>query len=400
MKNIGIIFGTRPEAVKFAPLIHALNDDERFGTRLISTGQHREMLDSTLAEFRITPDIDLAIMREGQSLSEVTHRILEGLCAGRHLDGLDAVMVHGDTATTLAGALAGLHSQVPIIHVEAGLRSGSNDSPFPEEANRKLVGQIAALHLAPTPGNHANLIREGIKESAITVTGNTIVDALAWGMQNLHSYGSPVLADLDTDPRRVILATTHRRESHGQPMHEIAGALADIARRDDVRIVVPLHLNPKVRSVMLPALSGIANVDLVDPLPYLSFCRLLRRADVIVSDSSGAEEEGPALGKPTLVLRDVTERSESLLTGSSRLVSRHRGQIVSEVERLLDDPDAYAEMAHAINPYGDGRATERSIAAIANYFGIGPAVMPFVPGADVIPGEMAIPGADVFASVA
>ncbi|MBO9038530.1 non-hydrolyzing UDP-N-acetylglucosamine 2-epimerase [Curtobacterium flaccumfaciens] len=385
MKTIGIVFGTRPEAVKYAPLIHALRGDERFRTVLISTGQHREMLTSTLDEFGITPDVDLAVMKDGQSLSEVTHRILEGLCSGNHLDGLDAVLVHGDTATTLAGALAGLHAQVPVIHVEAGLRSGNNSSPFPEEANRKLVGQIAALHLAPTPGNHANLIREGIRESAITVTGNTIVDALAWGMQNLRSYGDPRLEDLDTDLRRVILATTHRRESHGQPMLEIAEALADIATRDDVRIVVPLHLNPKVRSVLVPVLSGIDNVDLVDPLPYLSFCRLLRRSDVILSDSSGAEEEGPALGKPTLVLREVTERSESILTGSSRLVSRHRGQIVAEVQRLLNDPEAYAEMSNAINPYGDGRATDRTIAAIANYFGMGPAVMPFVPGADVVP---------------
>lgn len=381
MKTLGIVFGTRPEAVKFAPLIHALKNDPRFRVVLISTGQHREMLDSTLREFAITPDTDLRVMRDGQTLAEVTHRILEAITSGRHLDGLDAVLVHGDTATTLAGALAGLHAQVPIIHVEAGLRSGSNHSPFPEEANRKLVAQIAALHLAPTPGNHANLIREGIREGAIVVTGNTIVDALDWGMQNLGSYGDPRLENLDDDPRRVILSTTHRRESHGRPMQEIADALADIATRDDVRVVVPLHLNPKVRAVMRPVLSGIDNVDLVDPLPYLSFCRLLRRSDLILSDSSGAEEEGPALGKPTLVLRETTERGESVLTGASRLVSRSRGQIVAEVQRLLNDPQAYAEMAGAINPYGDGRATERSVAAVAHYFGLGPAVTPFVPGA-------------------
>lgn len=385
MKTIGIVFGTRPEAVKFAPIIHALKSDPRFQPVLISTGQHREMLDSTLAEFGIEPDVKLGIMKDGQTLSEVTHRILEGLCSGKHLQGLDAVLVHGDTATTLAGALAGLHAQVPIIHVEAGLRSGSNSSPFPEEANRKLVGQIANLHLAPTPGNHANLIREGVKENAIVVTGNTIVDALAWGMQNLTTYGEPRLDDLDDDPRRVILATTHRRESIGQPMQEIAEALADIATRDDVRIVVPLHLNPKVRAIMLPVLSGIDNIDIVDPLPYLSFCRLLRRSDIILSDSSGAEEEGPALGKPTLVLREITERNESILTGSSRLVSRSRGQIIAEVQRLLNDPVAYADMSNAINPYGDGRATERTIAAIANFFNLGPAVKPFVPGADVVP---------------
>jgi UDP-N-acetylglucosamine 2-epimerase (non-hydrolysing) len=385
MKTLGIVFGTRPEAVKLAPIIHALRDDPRFSTVLISTGQHRQMLDSTLEEFRITPDVDLQVMQDGQTLSEVTHRILERLCAGRHLDGLDAILVHGDTATTLAGALAGLHAQVPIVHVEAGLRSGSNTSPFPEEANRKLVGQIAALHLAATPGNHANLIREGIRESSIVVTGNTIVDALAWGMQNLHPYGDPRLDGLDDDPRRVVLATTHRRESHGRPMQEIAEALADIATRDDVRVVVPLHLNPRVRAVLMPVLTGIDNVDLVDPLPYLAFCRLLRRSDIILSDSSGAEEEGPALGKPTLVLRETTERIESVLTGSSRLVSRSRGQIVAEVQRILNDPVAYAEMSNAINPYGDGQATGRTVAAIANYFGMGPAVAPFVPGADVVP---------------
>ncbi|RPF21611.1 non-hydrolyzing UDP-N-acetylglucosamine 2-epimerase [Myceligenerans xiligouense] len=384
MKTLGIVFGTRPEAVKFAPLIHALENDPRFRTVLISTGQHREMLDSTLREFSITPDVDLRIMREGQTLAEVTHHILEGMSTGRHLDGLDAVLVHGDTATTLAGALAGLHAQIPIIHVEAGLRSGSNLSPYPEEANRKLVAQIAALHLAPTPGNHANLIREGVREHSIVVTGNTIVDALHQGMRNLGTYGDPRLEDLDDDPRRVILSTTHRRESHGRPMREIAEALADIATRDDVRIVVPLHLNPKVQTVMRPVLEGIDNVDLVAPLPYLSFCRLLRRSDVILSDSSGAEEEGPALGKPTLVLREITERGESVLTGASRLVSRSRGQIVAEVQRLLNDPEAYAEMAGAINPYGDGRATERTVAAIAHFFGLGPAVMPFVPGAEPV----------------
>lgn len=385
MKNVGIVFGTRPEAVKLAPIIHALRDDPRFRSILISTGQHREMLDDTLEEFHIEPDVRLSIMRPGQTLTEVTHRILERLSAGGHLDGLDGLLVHGDTATTLAGALAGLHARVPIIHVEAGLRSGSNASPFPEEANRRIVGQIAALHLAPTPGNHANLIREGVRESAITVTGNTIVDALAWGMRNLRSHGDPRLEDLDDDPRRVIVASTHRRESHGQPMQEIAEALVDIATRDDVRIVVPLHLNPRVRAVMLPVLAGIDNVDMVDPLPYLSFCRLLRRSDIILSDSSGAEEEGPALGKPTLVLREITERSESILTGSSRLVGRSCGKIVAEVQRLLDDPLAYAEMSQAINPYGDGRATERTVAAIANFFGMGPAVMPFVPGADIVP---------------
>ncbi|KFF60097.1 UDP-N-acetylglucosamine 2-epimerase [Cryobacterium sp. MLB-32] len=384
MKNIALIFGTRPEAVKLAPIIKALEDDPRFRPLLISTGQHREMLDSTLTEFGIVPDIDLKVMREGQNLSQVTHRILEGISTGNHLEGMDAVLVHGDTASTVAGALAGLHSQVPIIHVEAGLRSGNNMSPYPEEANRKLVAQIASLHLAPTPGNSANLIREGIKESRIVVTGNTIVDALRWGLENLGSYGDPALEDLDHDSRKVIVATTHRRESLGKPMEEIAGSLRDIATNPGVRIVVPVHLNPRVRSVVFPILSGLDNVTLVDPLPYLSFCRLLVRSDIILSDSSGAEEEGPALGKPTLVLRDITERQESILTGSSRLVSRTRSHIVSEVNQLLEDEHVYREMSTAINPYGDGRATQRTIGALAHYFGLGPAIMPFVPGAEPV----------------
>jgi UDP-N-acetylglucosamine 2-epimerase (non-hydrolysing) len=381
-KSIGMILGTRPEAVKCAPLIWALREDSRFDLTVISTGQHRQMLDDTLAEFNIVPDVELSVMREKQTLSEVTQRILAGLGRADCLPAQDAVMVHGDTATTLAGALAGLHHEVPVIHIEAGLRSGNINSPYPEEANRKLVGQIAALHLAPTPGNAANLIREGIGVRDIVVTGNTVVDALRWGVGRVSGYGAAALGDLDQDDRRVIVASAHRRESWGAPMREIALALADIAQRGDVRVVVPVHYNPAVRDVMLPVLSGIPNVTVTDPLPYLQFCSLLNRADVILSDSSGAEEEGPALGKPTLVLREITERHESVCTGAARLVSRSRAHIVTEVNRLLDDPVLWKEMSGAMNPYGDGRATERSVAAIAHFFGLGPAVLPYVPGCD------------------
>ena len=381
MKRIGIIFGTRPEAVKFAPVIRGLQRDERFEPYLISTGQHREMLDQTLAEFGIQPDIELSVMVPGQTLTGVTHRILEGIERTHCLQDLDALMVHGDTATTLAGAIAGAQSQVPVIHVEAGLRSGSLSSPFPEETNRKLVAQIASLHLAPTPGNAANLIREGIAESTISVTGNTIVDALRWGTSEDAPFMEPLLRDLNDDPRRVILSTTHRRESHGEPMVEIAHALAILAQRPDIRIVVPLHLNPKVREVMQPILDDVPGITVVDPLPYLEFCQLLMRADILLSDSSGAEEEGPALGKPTLVLRELSERKESLLTGSSMLVGRERGLIHDAVCTLLDDDKAYGLMATAINPYGDGRAAERVVAATAHFFRMGTAIEPFVPGA-------------------
>ncbi|AHI20885.1 MULTISPECIES: non-hydrolyzing UDP-N-acetylglucosamine 2-epimerase [Actinomycetes] len=367
MKTIGIILGTRPEAVKFAPLIHALREDSRFHLRVISTGQHREMLTHTLGEFGITPDVNFDIMEPGQSLTDVTHRALARFSATSALDGLDVALVHGDTATTLAGALAAFQAEVPIVHVEAGLRSGVATSPFPEEGNRKLVAQMAALHLAPTHGNFANLIREGVPEKNIVITGNTVVDALHWGMENVTGYGDPLLDDLDDDPRRVIVASAHHRVSHGAPMQEIADALADIANRHDVRIVIPVHPNPAVRNVIVPALEGRDNIDLVEPLPYLAFCKLLQRSDIIVSDSSGAEEEGPALGIPTLVLRDVTERHESLATGAARLVSRSRPQIIAEVERLLNDEEAYSSMANAIYPYGDGQATARSIEAIADF---------------------------------
>lgn len=381
MKRIGIIFGTRPEVVKIAPVVVELKRDPRFELRLISTGQHREMLDQTLAEFGLVPDLDLAVMRPGQSLTGVTHRILESLENNGALEGLDALMVHGDTATTLAGAIAGAQAQVDIIHIEAGLRSGRRDSPFPEESNRRLVAQIASLHLAPTPGNAANLIREGIDERTISVTGNTIVDALRWGVRQDVRFTSPALRELQDDPRRVVVSTTHRRESHGGPMVEIAHALVEIARtRTDVHIVVPLHLNPRTRAVMEPVISGVPGITVVDPLPYLEFCQLLLRADLLLTDSSGAEEEGPTLGKPTLVLREVSERKESLLTGSSRLVGRERCHIHRAVCELLDDDRLHESMATAINPYGDGRAARRVVDATAHHLGLGTAAEPFVPG--------------------
>lgn len=382
MKHIGIIFGTRPEAVKLAPVIKALESDGRFRIRLVSTGQHREMLDHTLAEFGICPEVNLAVMRPGQSLTGTTRRILDGVERTGCLDDLDGLMVHGDTATTLAGALAGVHRQVPVIHVEAGLRSGTNSSPFPEEVNRKLVAQISSLHLAATPGNAANLIREGISEADVVVTGNTVVDALRWGTAQEVRMNWPGLEDLDADPRRVVLASAHRRESHGKPLVEIAHGLRALAlARPDIRIVVPLHLNPNVRAVLEPVIAGVENISVVEPLPYLQFCQLLLRTDIVLSDSSGAEEEGPALGIPTLVLRELSERKESLLTGSSKLVGRRRDLISAAVEELLDDRVLHASMSTAINPYGDGRAAPRVIEAMAHHFQLGPACQPFVAGA-------------------
>jgi UDP-N-acetylglucosamine 2-epimerase (non-hydrolysing) len=396
MTFIAIVLGTRPEAIKLAPVIRALKEDPRFDPVVVSTGQHRQMLDETLGAFGLRPDIDLEIMAPKQTLAEVTYRSLRGLA--RHLvpTGAEAVMVHGDTATTLAGALAGFHHQLPVIHVEAGLRSGNLHSPFPEEANRRLVAQISALHLAPTPGNSANLIREGISSDRIVVTGNTVIDALRWASDHADGYGHPELADLDTDPRRVVLASAHRRESWGR-LPEIAQALVEIAAEPNVRVVVPLHRNPVVRDAMLPVIGGNPNITVVDPLPYLNFCKLMARADIIVSDSSGAEEEGPALGKPTLVLREITERPEAVIAGTARLVGRSTAGIVGATLGLLREPEQYLRMATAASPYGDGRATERTVGAMAHFFDQGLAVLPFVPGSTIDQLAVELAGSTSFA---
>lgn len=378
MRSIAVVLGTRPEAIKFAPLIRALRDDSRFDPVVISTGQHRQMLDDTLNAFGLKADIDLGVMTPRQTLPQVTARSVKRLEERLSRLPAEAVLVHGDTATTLAGALSGFHHRIPVVHVEAGLRSGHLASPFPEEGNRRLVAQVAALHLAPTPGNKANLLREGVPEDAVVVTGNTVIDALRWASARSETYKDPALEDLDTDPRRIILASAHRRDAWPN-LPQIAQAFADIAHEGNVRIVVPLHRNPAVREAMLPRIGDHPNITVVDPLPYLSFCKLMGRADIILSDSSGAQEEGPALGKPTLVLSNVTERSEAVAAGTAKLVGTRYDGIVAAATRLLRDSREYLRMASAANPYGDGRATERSVGALAHYFGDGPPVEPFRP---------------------
>lgn len=378
MHHIGIILGTRPEAIKLAPLIKALADDERFTATVISTGQHQQMLDSTLAEFDMTPDIDLGVMRPRQTLSQVTSLSLNGLGRQFAKEKPEAVLVHGDTATTLSGALSGFHHNIPVVHVEAGLRSGRLESPFPEEGNRRLIAQVSALHLVPTPGNRDNLLAEGIDDPSIFVTGNTVIDALRWASAKSTSYGDPLLGDLDRDPRRVILASVHRRDAWPH-LPEIGRAFAEIADRPDVRMVIPLHRNPAVREALLPWIGGHPGITVVDPIPYLPFARLMDRADIILSDSSGAQEEGPSLGTPTLVISNVTERVEAVETGAARLVSTFREGIVSHTAALLDSPEELRDMAAAVNPYGDGHATERSVAALARFFGHDDAFQPFAP---------------------
>lgn len=390
MRNIAVVLGTRPEAIKCAPVIKALRADPRFRAVVVSTGQHRQMLDETLASFGIQPDVDLGVMTPKQTLTDVTYRALQGLGQWLPDQDLAAIMVHGDTATTVAGALAGFHHRIPVVHIEAGLRSRNLYSPFPEEANRRLVAQLSELHLAPTPGNSANLIREGVDERKIVITGNTVIDALRWASAQAAGYGNPALADLDDDPRRVILASAHRRESWPL-LPEIGRALRIIAS-GDVRIVVPLHRNPIVREGLLPEISNVPNITIVDPLPYLEFCRLMRRSDIVLSDSSGAEEEGPALGKPTLVLRDITERPEAVAAGTARLVGRRTEGITAAVTTLLHDEWEYQQMSAAANPYGDGKASDRVVGALAHFLGEGPAVAPFVPdvrSAGPVPAQVA-----------
>lgn len=371
-RRVMAIFGTRPEAIKLAPVLSALEESPLFEPRVVVTGQHREMLAQVLDLFGVEPDRDLDLCRPGQTLSELTARALTGLDDAIVADEPDAILVQGDTTTTFAGALAGFHRQVPVFHVEAGLRTLDLASPFPEEANRQLTSRIASLHLAPTMGNRANLMAENVDPARIVVTGNTVIDALLAAVDRSTSYGDPALADLDDDPRRVVLVTAHRRESWGDGHAAVARALAEIARSEpDVLVVFPVHRNPVVREAVLPALDGRANVRVVEPLAYGGLVRLMRRADLILTDSGGIQEEGPSLGKPVLVLRDTTERPEAVLAGTVKLVGTDEGTIVDATRTLLHDADAYAAMANAVNPYGDGRAAERTVAAMAHVFGLG-----------------------------
>lgn len=368
MLKIGYVIGTRPEAVKCAPPILAMAKDARFEPVLISTGQHSEMLYSALEVFGIVPTADLKVMRPEQTLSGVTERILSGLSQLPLMRDLDAIVVHGDTASTVAGAIYGFQNKIPVIHLEAGLRSTCIDSPFPEEGNRRMVAQISSYHLAPTTGNYLNLVREGIAHDRIAITGNTVVDALHWSVPKARNYHDPILDDVDKDPRRIVLASAHRRESWPK-LPALAEALAEVARLPAVRLVIPLHKNPVVRSALLPKLRGHPNITLIEPLPYLGFVRLMLRADLILSDSSGAEEEGPAMGKPTLILRDISERREAIDVGSAKLVGRTKEEIVREVSAVLSDEAVYRRFVSGGCPYGDGSASPRVLNAIAHFIG-------------------------------
>jgi len=378
--TVMVVAGTRPEAIKLAPVVLELMASPVFDVRLALTAQHREMVDQVLALFSIRSSHDLNIGQPGQSLADIATRALRGLADLIAEDRPDVVVVQGDTTTAFAGALAAFYADVPVVHVEAGLRTGNARSPFPEEINRRLVTQLSDLHLAPTPANRANLEAEGIEGSRIVITGNTVIDALLWAVDHSCDFGDPRLAGLDADPRRVLVVTAHRRESWGTSMQGIGLALADLARADpELLIVFPIHPNPVVREAILPAVEGLANVLIVEPLSYGSFAALLGRAHIVLTDSGGIQEEGPSLGKPVLVMRDTTERPEAVRAGTVRLVGTGRAAIVASVLELLRDDAAYRAMARAANPYGDGRAATRTVAAIAHFLDIGPPAVEFAP---------------------
>jgi len=364
-----IVYGTRPEAIKLAPIIAELRASSEIAAHVVVTGQHRELLDQVNRLFGIVADDDLDISTPRQSLEQVTGRVLSGLGACLRRVRPDVVVVQGDTTTAFAAALAAFYERIPVVHVEAGLRTGDLSAPFPEEANRRLTAQLAALHLAPTPAARANLIAENIDPERIVVCGNPVIDALIQVAARRAPYDDPAL---ERAPAPLVLVTAHRRESWGEPMTGIASAVATLAAElPHVSYVIAAHPNPIVRDVLLPPLVGLANVVVTEPLPYSQFARLMQESSVILTDSGGIQEEGPSLGKPVLVMRDSTERPEGVAAGTARLVGTDERRIVEEVSRLLSDPVAYASMATAVNPYGDGRAARRSVRAIEHFLGLG-----------------------------
>ena len=386
MTKVLLVFGTRPEAIKMCPLVKEFQKYlTEFQTVVCVTGQHREMLDQVLQIFGVTPDYDLNIMKQGQDLFDVTSRVLTGMRDVLDAEKPDVVLVHGDTTTSMAAALATFYRQIPVGHVEAGLRTHNIYSPWPEEMNRQITGRIASYHFSPTPLSRQNLLNEGIDPEKITVTGNTVIDALQWVVENVMEKGyvpkDPSVASLFKDDkqrpegRRMVLITGHRRENFGEGFINICQAIKQLAEKyPDVDFVYPMHLNPNVRkpikeifgdqiSRLHPADSARNDINLyfIEPLDYLDFVFLMSRSTLVLTDSGGIQEEAPGLGKPVLVMRDTTERPEALKAGTVRLVGTDKDRIISEVSRLLDDQDYYRAMSQAVNPYGDGKACGRIV---------------------------------------
>lgn len=374
MKKIKVmtVFGTRPEAIKMAPVVLELKKYPDLITPIVAvTAQHRDMLDQVLNLFNIKPDYDLNIMAQGQTLFDITTKAMNGLNEVLSKEKPDIVLVHGDTTTTFAGALAAYYHETAVGHVEAGLRTYNKYSPFPEEMNRKLTGAIADLHFAPTDTASGNLKAEGTKEDKIFVTGNTVIDALHKTVTDDFKFDDEKLANIDYENKRIILVTTHRRENLGEPMRHVYKALKDIVNEfDDVEIVFPVHKNPKVREVVNEELGNIKAVHLIDPLDYEPFANLMHRAFLVLTDSGGIQEEAPSLGKPVLVLRDTTERPEAVKAGTVKLIGTEHQKVYEETKYLLTDHDEYQRMANTCNPYGDGKASKRIIEAILYHYGL------------------------------
>jgi len=363
------VFGTRPEAIKMAPLVKELEKNPQIESVVCVTAQHRQMLDQVLSVFNIIPDFDLNIMKDRQTLTDITTRGLEGLSEVFNREKPNIVLVHGDTTTTFIGSLAAFYNKVPVGHVEAGLRTYDKYSPFPEEINRRLTGAIADIHFAPTQSNKSNLLKEGVKEQNIVITGNTVIDALKTTVNKEYYFDDEVLQKIDFHNKRVIAVTAHRRENLGEPLENICKSLLDIANNyNDIEIVYPVHLNPAVKDIAERILGDNSRVKLTKPLGVLDMHNLMDRAYIVMTDSGGIQEEAPSLGKPVLVLRNETERPEALKAGTVRLAGTDKEEIYKLACQLLDSEVEYNKMAKAVNPYGDGRASERIVQALLFHF--------------------------------
>lgn len=365
MLKVMTVFGTRPEAIKMAPVVKALEAAPDMEAIVTVTAQHREMLDQVLHLFSITPDYDLNIMSAGQTLYDVTTKALLGLKDVLEEAKPDVVLVHGDTTTTFAGALAAFYQEIPVGHVEAGLRTGNIYSPFPEEMYRKLTGSLTTYHFSPTSSAEKNLLKENISSEHLYVTGNTVIDALCTTVKEGYHFEEELLNSLDYEQKRIILVTTHRRENLGEPMRHVYRAIRRLVHEfDDIEVVFPVHRNPKVRSIVAEELGDTERVHLIDPLEYEPFANLMARSYLLMTDSGGIQEEAPALGKPVLVLRNTTERPEAVTAGTVKLVGTDEEAVFMTARRLLSDKEAYASMANSVNPYGDGEASRRIIEAL------------------------------------
>ncbi|NLY08304.1 MAG: UDP-N-acetylglucosamine 2-epimerase (non-hydrolyzing) [Tissierellia bacterium] len=362
------VFGTRPEAIKMAPIVKELEKNSNIESRVCVTGQHREILDQVLEVFDIKPDFDLDIFKPGQSLSQITTKALLGMEKVIEEFRPDLLLIQGDTTTVFTGALAAFYHKIPVGHVEAGLRSENIYSPYPEEANRKLTSVITSLHFAPTEIAKENLLQEGYNPADIYVTGNTVIDALKYTVKDKYIFDKSPLDSIQYN-NKVILLTSHRRENWGEPMERIFSAMKKIVEmRPEVELIFPVHPNPKVRTVADKYLKGMDRVHLIEPLSYEPFCNLMAKSHIVVTDSGGVQEEAPTLGKPVLVVREETERPEGIEAGTAKLLGTDEAVIIEEVLRLLDDENSYKSMANAVNPYGDGYASKRIVEIICNRF--------------------------------